>query len=75
MMTRKTGLMMIAAAAVAVFAVSGSSDAKQRSAQDQALWEKARADCNSPKWPNGATPSVNYKRGTYVCIEPRESSR
>jgi hypothetical protein len=46
-----------------------------RSAKDQALYEKAMADCNGPKWPNGARPFINYSGGWYRCVEPGSSRR
>jgi len=49
------------------------ASAGQRSAQDQALYEKAMADCNSPRWPNGARPFINYSGGWYRCVEPGNS--
>jgi hypothetical protein len=42
-----------------------------RSAADQALYEKAMKDCNGPNWPCGATPHINYAGGWYRCVEPR----
>ena len=46
------------------------ASAGQRSAQDQALYEKAMADCNSPRWPNGARPFINSHGRGYRSLEP-----
>lgn len=46
------------------------SSAAQRSAADQALWEKALKACNSPQYSSGARPVVNYTKRTFKCVEP-----
>ena len=51
------------------------ASAAQRSPQDQALYEKAKADCNGPQWPNGARPFINYAGGWYRCVEPGSNRR
>ena len=51
----------------ALLAVPGAAEAKQRSAADQALYEKAMADCNGPAWPGGAKITINYGQGWYRC--------
>ncbi|WP_395684760.1 hypothetical protein [Aestuariivirga sp.] len=60
-----------AIACVLPLAMAGAVMAGQRSPADQALYEKALQDCNSPKWPNGARPLINYAGGWYRCVEPR----
>lgn len=68
----------ILVAALALAAATTPIDfafAGQRSAQDQALYERAMADCNSPKWPNGARPFINYSGGWYRCVEPGNSRK
>ena len=61
---------LIAALALAAMTPIDFASAGERSPQDQALYEKAMADCNSPKWPNGARPYINYSGGWYRCVEP-----
>ena len=46
-----------------------TAEAKKRSPKDQALYEKAFKECNSPRWPNGARIMINYKDGWYRCEE------
>lgn len=53
-----------------ILAVISTADAKTRSAADQALYEKAIKDCNSPKRANSAWPLINYAGGWYRCVEP-----
>ena len=43
----------------------------ERSAADQALYEKAVAACNGPNYPSGARPYINYAGGWFRCVEPR----
>lgn len=60
-------------AALALAAATSPIDfafAGQRSPKDQALYEKAMADCNGPNWPNGARAFINYAGGWYRCVEP-----
>ncbi len=57
--------------AVLLVASSGLGLAGQRSAADQALYQRAMQDCNSPKWPDGARPHINYAGGWYRCVEPK----
>ena len=54
-----------------VIAGAGTVTAGQRSAADQALYERAMRDCRSPKWPDGARPLINYAGGWYRCVEPK----
>jgi len=54
-----------------VIAGAGTVTAGQRSAADQALYERAIRDCRSPKWPDGARPLINYAGGWYRCVEPK----
>lgn len=68
-----TRVTIILFAAIAAAWITSTADAKQRSPQDQALYEKAVKDCNSPKWPNGAWPVINYSGGWYRCQESRSS--
>ena len=58
---------------VLFFATSGIVLAGQRSAADQALYEKAVKACNGPQWPNGARPYINYSGGWFRCVEPRST--
>ncbi len=44
----------------------------ERSAADQALYEKAVAACNGPNYPSGARPHINYAGGWFRCVEPRD---
>lgn len=48
------------------------AEAAERSAKDQALYEKAVQDCYSARWPNGAQIVINYAGGWYRCQEPRD---
>lgn len=61
---------LVALVIASTLSASGVAEAA-RSAADQALYEKAVKDCSSPKWTNGATPSINYAGGWYRCVEPR----
>lgn len=63
-------LTLLLAFLLASLAATGPAEAKTRSAKDQALYEKARKDCNSPKWPSGARIVINYSGGWYRCEEP-----
>ena len=36
----------------------------------QALRARAIKACNGPQYPSGATPRINYTKGTFQCIEP-----
>ena len=60
-----------AGALLIIAALTGLADAAQRSAKDQALFEKARAACSGPQWPSGARPFINYAGGWFRCDEPR----
>ncbi len=61
-----------AAMAVAVLMTMPSMVlAGQRSAADQALYQRAVKDCSGPKWPDGARPHINYAGGWYRCVEPK----
>jgi hypothetical protein len=44
----------------------------ERSAADQALYEKAVEACSGPNYPNGARPYINYAGGWFRCVEPRD---
>lgn len=66
-MMKPTAILAIALAAC--LSVSGA-DAKQRSAKDQALYEKARKECSGPHYPSGARPYINYAGGWFRCVEP-----
>jgi hypothetical protein len=61
-----------AAMAVAVLTTMPSMVlAGQRSAADQALYQRAVKDCSSPRWADGARPHINYAGGWYRCVEPK----
>jgi hypothetical protein len=55
--------------------LAGQAAAKERSAKDQALFEKARKDCSGPQYSSGAQPFINYAGGWYRCVEPGSSRR
>jgi hypothetical protein len=61
----------VAIVCAVVIAGAGNLAAAQRSAADQALYEKAKKDCSGPKWPDGARPLINYAGGWYRCVEPK----
>lgn len=65
----------LAAVALAAGLTGGVSLAKQRSAQDKALFERAQKDCNGPHYANGARIQMNYAAGTYKCIEIQTGKR
>lgn len=52
-----------------------SSLAKERTAAEQALYQKALKDCNSPQYVNGARIEINYSKGTYRCIRIESNGR
>ena len=60
---------LIPALVIAMLSAAGTAEAKKRSPKDQALYDKAFKECNSPKWPNGAQIVINYKGGWYRCEE------
>ncbi len=65
------GLTLTLLATATILAAAPSADAK-RSAADQALYEKARKECNNVrKYPDGARPIINYKGGWFRCQEPK----
>lgn len=64
---------IVLSTAILLFATSGLAPAGQRSAADQALYEKAVKACNGPQWPNGARPYINYSGGWFRCVEPRST--
>lgn len=68
-------IMLFTLAIAAVLIVHHAAEARVKSAKDQALYEKARKDCNSPKWPNGARIVINYAGGWYRCEPPNGSRR
>lgn len=48
----------------------------KRSTADQALYDRARKECNNTRtYPSGATPIINYKGGWFRCHEPCSKSR
>lgn len=71
-MTRRT---IAVALALTALLCAGVAEAKQRSAKDQALYEKAWKDCNGPHYPGGATPFINYAGGWYRCVESGSSRK
>ena len=54
---------------------SGLAKSASRSAADQRLYEKARAACKSPAYPNGTRPYINYAGGWFRCFEPKSYKR
>ena len=64
-------VMILALVLAGLGATPDAAEAKQRSAKDQALYEKAVKDCTSPKRANRAWPQINYGRGTYRCVESK----
>ena len=66
-----TRVIIPALAITALVAIPDGAEARQRSAADQALYDKAVKDCSSPKRANRAWPQVNYTRGTYRCVESK----
>ena len=63
--------MILALALAALGATPDAAEARQRSAKDQALYEKAVKDCSSPRRANSAWPQINYQAGTYRCVESK----
>ncbi len=72
MITRPVLLALLLAAPIAF---GSPSVAKQRTASEQALFEKARKECNSPQYVNGARVQINYAKGTYRCIRIESNGR
>lgn len=58
-------------AATLLMTTTGAVSAGQRSAADQALYEKAVKACSGPRWPDGARPYINYAGGWFRCVEPK----
>jgi hypothetical protein len=54
-----------------LLAMPASGALAERSAADQALYQRAVAACNGPKYPSGARPYINYAGGWFRCVEPR----
>lgn len=68
--------MMVPALAMGLLALAaGGAFAKNRSAADEALLKRATKECNGPRYPGGARKEINYKKGTFKCIEPGSSRR
>ena len=58
-------------AALFILQAVPAAEAK-RSAADQALYERARKECNNiRKYRDGARPVINYKGGWFRCQEPK----
>lgn len=75
MLRRGTLAVIIAVVAAALLPAAGEVSAKQKSAADKALFNKAAQACNGPQYPNGARPDIDYKKGTFRCIEPTQHDR
>lgn len=75
MLRRGTLAIILAVASAVLLPAADEASAKQKSAADKALFNKAAQACNGPLYPNGARPDVNYKKGTFRCIEPTQHSR
>lgn len=60
-------LSLIAVVVLASIVGIGTAEAKKRSPKDQVLYERAVKECNGPKWPGGATITINYSQGWYRC--------
>lgn len=48
---------------------------RPQTAADRNLLDNARRECNGPKYPDGATPRVNYDADTFTCFEPGSTRR
>ena len=70
-----TRLFLVALIAAASIGFEVPAFGKERSAADNALFQKALKECNSPKYPNGAHIRMNYAKGTYRCIRIESNSR
>jgi len=46
-----------------------------RTDADRDLADRARRECNGPKYPDGATPRINYDADTFTCFEPGTTRR
>lgn len=66
----KMRTVVLASLAAAAIATGGAAWAQDQSAANQALRAKAIAACNSPQYPNGARPLINYSGGWFRCVEP-----
>ncbi|MCA3573001.1 MAG: hypothetical protein IOC86_03730 [Aestuariivirga sp.] len=64
-------VILLAFALAGLGATPDAAEAREKSAKDQALYEKALKDCTSPRRANRAWPQVNYKAGTYRCVESK----
>ena len=62
---------LVALALAGLGATPDAAESAQKSAKDQALYERALKDCSSPRRANRAWPQVNYARGTYRCVESK----
>lgn len=60
-------------AAVIAMAIPSALCAAELTPAQQALWQRANKECNSPKYPSGARPVVNYAKMTFKCVEPGSS--
>ena len=72
-----TSLCMAAAIAgsLAFLAADGFAADNANTPAGQALRARAIKACNGPQYPSGATPRVNYTKGTFRCIEPGSTRR
>jgi hypothetical protein len=58
--------------AMSFFLLTATAAEAKRSAADQALYERARKECNNiRKYRDGARPIINYKGGWFRCQEPK----
>jgi hypothetical protein len=70
-----TRLLLLALLLSAPIAFGTLSVAKERTAAEKALFQKAQKDCNSPRYVNGARIEINYSKGTYRCIRIESNGR
>lgn len=57
----------------AVSALGASVNAGELSTADKELRARAIAECNSPRYPGGATPHINYAGNWFRYVEPGSS--
>ena len=75
MTNRYARFLFLLIACTLMIAVATSVVAKStgRSAADQKLYDKARATCRPPAYPNGTHFIINYSGKWFRCVEPKRS--
>jgi hypothetical protein len=55
----------------AILTLPLASAVQAKTEAERALYDRARADCNGPSYPNGSRIIINYKKGWWRCQPPK----